>query len=266
MKFARYLEETQTPEWKKAYIDYRGLKKRITAIRRAHQAASGGAREHGSSPLLPLERASTSNDSEREGRPASRRSARSDRIASRSGDLSTSFSNERTLGFTPKEPGMPVAIADEPAEFRSDPGLGAPEGTKHSPDDLQPRSEEPSTPQRVPRRNTTVAGMLGRAFSSAHIPQRAYSQRGSAGAGQGIPRFDLRRPIPLMELLPLLTPVERAFFDKLNEELDKVESFYCEREREMKHRGHLLKEQLQELQDHRRAFYVRKLLNDVLPC
>ncbi|KAL4256368.1 hypothetical protein AB1N83_012317 [Pleurotus pulmonarius] len=35
MKFARYLEETQTPEWKKAYIDYRGLKKRITAIRRA---------------------------------------------------------------------------------------------------------------------------------------------------------------------------------------------------------------------------------------
>ncbi|KAF6744681.1 hypothetical protein DFP72DRAFT_64029 [Ephemerocybe angulata] len=37
MKFAQYLRDTQTPEWKKAYIDYRGLKKRITAIRKAEQ-------------------------------------------------------------------------------------------------------------------------------------------------------------------------------------------------------------------------------------
>lgn len=37
MKFARYLEETQTPEWKKAYIDYRGLKKQISAIYAARQ-------------------------------------------------------------------------------------------------------------------------------------------------------------------------------------------------------------------------------------
>ena len=30
--------------------------------------------------------------------------------------------------------------------------------------------------------------------------------------------------------------MERAFFEKLDEELDKVESFYCERERDMRHR------------------------------
>ncbi len=39
-----------------------------------------------------------------------------------------------------------------------------------------------------------------------------------------------------MELLPQLTPVEHTFFDKLDEQLDKVESFYCERERDMRHR------------------------------
>ncbi|KAH7345009.1 SPX domain-containing protein [Rhizoctonia solani] len=39
MKFARYLEDTQIPEWKKAYIDYRGLKKKIAAVRRANEAA-----------------------------------------------------------------------------------------------------------------------------------------------------------------------------------------------------------------------------------
>ncbi|RDB30619.1 SPX and EXS domain-containing protein 3 [Hypsizygus marmoreus] len=40
MKFARYLQDTQTPEWKKAYIDYRGLKKRISAIRKAQEGLS----------------------------------------------------------------------------------------------------------------------------------------------------------------------------------------------------------------------------------
>ncbi|KAG5646758.1 hypothetical protein DXG03_002444 [Asterophora parasitica] len=37
MKFARYLQDTQTPEWKKAYIDYRALKKRITAVRKVQE-------------------------------------------------------------------------------------------------------------------------------------------------------------------------------------------------------------------------------------
>ncbi|KAF8558286.1 hypothetical protein OG21DRAFT_1504341 [Imleria badia] len=33
MKFARYLQDTQTPEWKNAYIDYRGLKVQLGVIR-----------------------------------------------------------------------------------------------------------------------------------------------------------------------------------------------------------------------------------------
>ncbi|KAF8483138.1 SPX domain-containing protein [Gautieria morchelliformis] len=39
MKFARYLEETRIPEWKRAYIDFKGLKKRVAAIRKAKQRA-----------------------------------------------------------------------------------------------------------------------------------------------------------------------------------------------------------------------------------
>ncbi|KAF8609113.1 SPX-domain-containing protein [Ceratobasidium sp. AG-I] len=50
MKFARYLEETQIPEWKKAYIDYRGLKKLITAIRRANDAAKTQDRNSDTTP------------------------------------------------------------------------------------------------------------------------------------------------------------------------------------------------------------------------
>ncbi|CAE6434658.1 unnamed protein product [Rhizoctonia solani] len=44
MKFARYLEDTQIPEWKKAYIDYRGLKKKIAAIRRSNEDKSSDSR------------------------------------------------------------------------------------------------------------------------------------------------------------------------------------------------------------------------------
>ncbi|KIK56662.1 hypothetical protein GYMLUDRAFT_780606 [Collybiopsis luxurians FD-317 M1] len=38
MKFAKYLSQTQTPEWKKAYIDYRGLKKKIRKEKPQHLA------------------------------------------------------------------------------------------------------------------------------------------------------------------------------------------------------------------------------------
>ncbi|KAF8260825.1 hypothetical protein EI94DRAFT_1667630, partial [Lactarius quietus] len=40
MKFARYLDNAQAPEWKRAYIDYRGLKKRIMAIKSAQQGGN----------------------------------------------------------------------------------------------------------------------------------------------------------------------------------------------------------------------------------
>lgn len=60
----------------------------------------------------------------------------------------------------------------------------------------------------------------------------------------------------MMELLPALTTVQKAFFDKLDSELDKIETFYVEREKEMKTRVTALKQQLQELKDHRRLYHV----------
>ena len=65
-----------------------------------------------------------------------------------------------------------------------------------------------------------------------------------------------RIPLPLAIVIPTLTPLERQFVEKLDQELDKVEAFYHARESEAMIRAAALKEQLRELQDHRRIFHV----------
>lgn len=60
----------------------------------------------------------------------------------------------------------------------------------------------------------------------------------------------------LDEIIPSLLPQERKFLDKLDAELEKVESFYCDRESEMNERVQTLKRQMAELAEHRRVFHV----------
>jgi hypothetical protein len=60
--------------------------------------------------------------------------------------------------------------------------------------------------------------------------------------------------------LPLLSPVELAFFTTLDEELVKIENFYVAREKEMKLRTQLLEHQLNELNEHRKLFNVRSFI------
>ncbi|TBU41711.1 SPX domain-containing protein [Dichomitus squalens] len=253
MKFARYLEETQTPEWQKAYIDYRGLKKRITAIRRS-RAALGLAESHEDLILSPVEKHTKNAEL----------NARDADGPARESIETVSSAAESVQLRSPTHQGQHVTL---PPPSKKDQSLHS--NTNHSVSQSQPTSAATrpphvrsttveSTASGHPRasraRSGTVTSALGRAF----MFPRAHSTRGNTSGPSGeiaAPRFDLKRPIPLMDLLPELTPVEKAFFDKLDEELDKVESFYCEREKEMRHRANLLKEQLQALKDHRRAFY-----------
>ncbi|TFY58647.1 hypothetical protein EVJ58_g6292 [Rhodofomes roseus] len=232
MKFARYLEETQTPEWKKAYIDYRGLKKKITAIRRAQELDldTSGA---GTTPLLPLT-------------PSPSR-----------------------LPDAEKEPSTPVS--PRTAHFSPDATRTSTSSASVHPDaeqDGRERESEPSTyfQQRVPRASaggrTTGLSVSTRARSNSGSQSIARDGRAATpvtpttakSTGRNWPWAPGAHP-PLRELLPRLPPVARSFFDMLDGELDKVESFYCARERELRTRYEMLKQQLQELKDHRRAFY-----------
>jgi hypothetical protein len=53
-----------------------------------------------------------------------------------------------------------------------------------------------------------------------------------------------------------MSPVQLEFFNKLNAELSKIESFFIEKEAEARVRSLQLRGQLEELKDHRRLFHV----------
>lgn len=74
------------------------------------------------------------------------------------------------------------------------------------------------------------------------------------GGGPSGPLGHPLAPLPLHELLTQLSPPEVSFFTMLDAQLDKVESFYVAREKEMIARGQLLQIQLLELSDHRKMF------------
>ncbi|KAF8842398.1 hypothetical protein BDN67DRAFT_979576 [Paxillus ammoniavirescens] len=62
-------------------------------------------------------------------------------------------------------------------------------------------------------------------------------------------------PAALHHILPHLPAVHVKFFELLDAEIEKIESFYAEREKEMYERGKRLREQLNELRIHREKFY-----------
>lgn len=80
---------------------------------------------------------------------------------------------------------------------------------------------------------------------------------GGSGAGSSARHPTPLTALPLHELLTHLSPHEVSFFTMLDAQLDKVESFYLAREKEMLSRGELLQVQLKELDEHRKLFLVR---------
>jgi hypothetical protein len=53
-----------------------------------------------------------------------------------------------------------------------------------------------------------------------------------------------------------MSPIQLEFFNKLNAELSKVESFFIERETEAREHSLQLRGQLEELKDHRHLYHV----------
>ena len=69
------------------------------------------------------------------------------------------------------------------------------------------------------------------------------------------PRLSVRSAKTFDELYEHCEPDERAFFDLLDRELEKVETFYQARLQDALRRAHELRDQLRELAEHRRIYH-----------
>lgn len=206
MKFARYLDDTQTPEWKKAYIDYRCLKKSIGAIRVEHIARQNST---GTTDVDQVHKQAREYEEYRELSVLPRPSAPIEEIST----LSTAPIQQRNSQMRP-------SLRISMHSFLPPPNLAG------------SSSQAPSHVTPLPPK-------------TAHLPPIFPFFRDAGSPA----------PTALHTLLPLLPPLHANFFELLDSELEKVDSFYAEREKEMRDRGKLLKEQLNELGLHRKKYY-----------
>ncbi|KAG6815162.1 hypothetical protein H0H93_010746, partial [Arthromyces matolae] len=273
MKFARYLEDTQTPEWKKAYIDYRGLKKRITAIRKAHEG-----------PLSDLSAESEVDEQQSErGRPAlSQKSPATARIqqelnlegsecdvtlvessgiAKRVGEGAASESSatkvrpekhagpshrsatldERVLFSATSVPPPPV-----PNENRRPTFLQSSESDAHR-ENVPAETKRPNKPSSRPIPSGSKSSY---AKSIASLGRKGTALSIRHGSDRSINPMDR---LTLSQLLTQLDPMEEAFFTALDAQLEKIDAFYSAREGEMVARSKVLQEQLEELAEHKKV-------------
>ncbi|KAI5121712.1 hypothetical protein M0805_002105 [Coniferiporia weirii] len=269
MKFARYLKDTQTPEWQRAYIDYRGLKKLITAIKKAQ----------GSGKLEPLEELSETHR-------ASTHAADRPSSTSHSTPLdATSHASYGSTGRTPPletfvpmspppvdlpEPALPLPSAQNGDHVRRS-AASMDAGSFSNVNDAHRMRLRPN------RAKTDFSDMRSGSSMASSLPDQGNVAEPSPATGSSPGGFlsHLRRrqsarthqrtdsratkiALPLMVILPTLSPLERQFIEKLDKELEKVENFYRAREQEAIIRASMLKEQLRELQDHRKLFHDAK--------
>ncbi|KAF8637930.1 hypothetical protein AX17_002551 [Amanita inopinata Kibby_2008] len=236
MKFARYLQDTQTPEWKKAYIDYRGLKKRITAIRKAQDGFASNTSHSDVNMPLPLSRPSdigTVNIA----------------LESDSAGRLTPSSQFRTItpfnldADVPPTPDIQEGYINVPSITTSaSPGQG-----------IVTSDISQQTRPKVPKN-----GRRPSFFQGTPNPRKGRGRSFSLTSFGNGSQWRIRNPLaalPLFELYKHLSPQELQFFTSLDTQLEKIDAFYVKRESEMQARSKALHEQLKELNDHRRLIH-----------
>ncbi|KAJ7512758.1 SPX domain-containing protein [Mycena galericulata] len=293
MKFTRYLEDTQTPEWKRAYIDYRVFKERIRAIRRVQdglayptdsysnsqlnhqdgsmlsvivQSESGENSSGTSSVHLPVENHDLMSSAR------SRSQGRAEGL-SRTDDLSERLPTLRrnhTSPSTPPSPGGVAATNTGRGPKITLPRLVVRQATNHSHLTLPSPGGEAATlsSRRIKNSNISRPAIARQGTNNSQTrrgdvvpPSPAVPPSSPASrVMRGLTHFiypSRRHPyseLSLNALVPQLSPQELAFFSALDNELEKVEKFYIDREAAMKKRTRELEAQLRELNAHRKLF------------
>jgi hypothetical protein len=268
--------------WGSYDSDYRGLKKRITVIRRA-QGSSAGSHVNVSSEseldIFPRESGASAHRSDGEeivdeGHKAdnetsihSGRHTQQTVVDARDGEIElkelnrghskvdTVFFFLTCIQYFPK-----VAICsplDTTSASQLAPVSGEGRGIASAPTpETQPSTLPPHDPRPRDGLRRRTTGRSDYIFCLIPRSGLTLSWISFPVFGSSIMSSTFVHPLTLAQVLESMSPVRLAFFDKLDMELSKIESFFVEREGEARTRSCQLREQLEELKDHRRLFHV----------
>ncbi|TRM56258.1 EXS family-domain-containing protein, partial [Schizophyllum amplum] len=251
----------QTPEWKKAYIDYRALKKCIARVRLAQEGqAHAGLPTDGAYPASPIDSAPPVS-------PAGFHVAVSPLEPSQTA-CAPRFLPEEITEVT-EEPGE---VAEEPRGHiyldvpqEDEGGRGEASYTSHASAHTSHASAHTSHASGPTARShpTSHGASLMRRMTETMSRMPGMQRRGTGFSMHGAMRLLTTTPQPFTTaasyatLLTLLSPLEMGFFALLDNEREKIEKFYVAREKELQERTTLLREQLNELADHRELLDLR---------
>ncbi|KAL2677014.1 hypothetical protein Neosp_010781 [[Neocosmospora] mangrovei] len=288
MKFAKELEREAVPEWRVKYLNYKVGKKHVKALARALARANGtprtGPLRAGTflSPMTPRQPFSKSRNSGRDTAhgtdgngsatiPATASSAATKAIPTPRGrehDSLTEAGDNRHYGSFVETPPDPSPMAEAHGHHH-DFQLPAPAMTVDEHDrphahtavsasDLMRRSFNRLDPRRtsstsvVPTASTIASPVINNptkqpievnhADSPGHL-RRLFTHTSTARSER---RVDIN-----MQNFDLMKEKEREFFDFLDHELEKVETFYRMKEEQAGHRLDILRVQLHEMRNRR---------------
>ncbi|WFC98037.1 Xenotropic and polytropic retrovirus receptor 1 [Malassezia yamatoensis] len=239
MKFARYLEENAVDEWRKAYIDYRGLKKLIKRVDAHYKARM--AEEARNQPLE---------------RPPAVHSRAKNFFRRGANALRQDNSFVPNYGSTEEQP----MLDDIPPVTLDGTNLrlpGAP--TNNSATDVEAHGSHTPQSSFDARRKSGVSGSpLSIGSEDAHVlstQQQDTEPTDSTTPITWVARDPKAGTQDIDELISKhFDAEEQKFFLALDEEADRIVTFYKERESEAFDRLSTLVTQLIELAEHRREF------------
>ncbi|KAF7983207.1 hypothetical protein HWV62_23478 [Athelia sp. TMB] len=238
-------------EWELRRIDYRGLKKRITDIRRWQE---------GLDPLSSSGEDSAGNLGEEGGDSDQTEGTKRGSSTNHYAKPSSIPINKNSNAFA-----GPSGRGDD-SEEEADAEEEAEEQMK----DPDSENEHPVIlPTALRGTRSSLADKRSKTLPISLSSRRLESLDAARSAGTSLRRPSTTRshhstqsmkpqqPVTLHTLLPTLPPIHMAFFAYLDKQLEKIENFYADREKEAQARNKALNMQLKELKDHRRLYYVR---------
>ncbi|SCV74035.1 BQ2448_6467 [Microbotryum intermedium] len=245
MKFGRYLREHVIDEWRRAYVNYRQLKKQIVKAGDETNAVDEAAEADGASSDVDLERGPI-------------RPAREQNEQHANDDTNSSIDTRNPNETNGPETTSPVASGFEASSImgqntsspfveRSFPPAASSASSPNRPvrlPSIYSSAEKEPRPEPSPRR---LLGRLPRRKSSFKL-----TKSGDFNPKMFRPGFS--NSMSLQRLLELAPPTSKRFFGLMDDELERVSSFYANREAEAVARFEELSGQWKELQSHRKEY------------